>query len=196
MRHTFPTKFTAVFLALAAALLAGNRLLAADLGKPPASRAPHGNPVAIPPGVTLPSTTVPPPYYLPQLSTPVPTQPCPHAAPSTMEKLIDLGTHLGRALDLAVDLLSGNEADLLSKNNTALLSGNKPEILSGNNPKVLSENTTPILSGNSFSMFSNIKVEVHIDHSGNSTPAGATSQPVAPPMVPSPEPSRTQPRKK
>ena len=82
------------------------------------------------------------------------------------------GTHLGRAVDIAVELFSGNEAELLSKNKTALLSGNRPTILSGNNPKVLSENTTPIFSGNTFSVLSNIKVEIHIDNSGNSAAGG------------------------
>src|SRR5208283_248173 len=97
---------------------------------------------------------------------------------ATLEKMKDLGAHLGRALDIAVDLFSGNQADLLSKNKTALLSGNSPALLSGNAPKVLSENTTPILSGNTFSLFSNIKVEIHINNSGNTTAAGAAAQPV------------------
>ena len=95
---------------------------------------------------------------------------------------------LGRALDVAVDLLSGNETDLLSRNKTALLSGNKPEILSGNKaailsgnkpeilsgnkPAILSGNTTPILSGNTFSVLSNIKIEIHINNSGNSPMPG------------------------
>jgi hypothetical protein len=90
-------------------------------------------------------------------------------------KLKALGTHLGRALDVAASLFSDNEAEFLARNKTALLSGNsanllsgnKPNILSGNAPKLLSDNQTPILSGNSFSFLSNIKIEIHIENSGN-----------------------------
>ena len=88
---------------------------------------------------------------------------------ATMEKLKNLGTELGRTLDLAIDLFSGNGADSLSQNKTALLSGNSP--------KLLSENTTPILSGNTFSLFSNIKVEIHIDNSGNNVTGGSAAPP-------------------
>lgn len=99
---------------------------------------------------------------------------------TALEKLKNLGTELGRAVDIAVELLSNNTADLLSGNKMALLSGNAPTILSGNAPKVLSENTTPILSGNTFSFFSNVKIEIHIENSGNTAtaaPAVHTSQP-------------------
>ena len=147
MRHASQVKVAAVFLSLTAALLAGNRLFAADRTSPAAAR------------------------------------PCPHATPTTAEKLKDLGSQLGRALGIAIDLLSNNQADLLSKNKTALLSGN--------NPKVLSENTTPILSGNTFSVLSNIKIEIHIDNSGNNTAGGAAAQPSPRRAIPSPEPSRT-----
>jgi hypothetical protein len=104
----------------------------------------------------------------------------PHTKPdATAEKMKALGAHLGRALDIALDLLSGNEANMLSKNNAALLSGNSPTLLSGNSPtllsgnapKVLSENTTPIFSGNTFSLLSNIKVDIHIEKSGNNVAA-------------------------
>ena len=94
-----------------------------------------------------------------------PAKPCPAA----LDKVKALGTHLGRALDVALDLMSGNEADFLSKNKTALLSGNSP--------KLLSENQTPIFSGNTFSLFSNIRVEIHIENSGNSI---APQQPANP----------------
>lgn len=96
---------------------------------------------------------------------------------ATIDKLKELGNEVGRILALTADLFSGNEADLLSKNKTALLSGNCPALLSGNNPKVLSENQTPIFSGNSFSVLSNIKVEIHIDNRGNSVSAGTPPQP-------------------
>jgi len=94
---------------------------------------------------------------------------------ATLDKVKALGEHLGRAVDLAFDLLSGNSAELFSKNRTALLSGNKTALLSGNSanllsgnaPKLLSDNTTPILSGNSFSLLSNFKLEIHIENSGN-----------------------------
>jgi hypothetical protein len=136
----------------------------------------------------------------PQALSPTGVKPSPHAAAATVDKLKDLGAHLGRALDIAFDLLSGNEAhllsgneaDLLSKNDTALLSGNCPKVRLGDNPKVLSENRAAAFSGNSFSLFSNIKVEIHIDHSGNSM--------AAPPALmrpaPAPELLRTQPPKK
>ena len=107
-------------------------------------------------------------------------KPGPQKAPTVMEKLKTLGTLLGRALDVAVDLLSNNNMKAMSDNKATLLSGNAPNILSGNAPKLLSgnetkllsENTTPILSGNTFSMFSNIRVEIHIENS-----AGAMAQP-------------------
>ncbi|MCC6123758.1 MAG: hypothetical protein IT426_02250 [Pirellulales bacterium] len=93
-----------------------------------------------------------------------------------------------RALKLAVNLLSGNETnllsgnrpELLSNNKAALLSGNSPELLSGNSPKLLSDNKpnilsgnqTPILSGNriSLSILSGLKIEIHIENSGNHNP--------------------------
>ena len=63
-----------------------------------------------------------------------------------------------------VDVLSGNSAHLLSENQTQLLSGNKP--------KLLSDNQTPIFSGNRISLFSNIKVEVHIEISNSQNDNG------------------------
>jgi len=122
------------------------------------------------------------------------------AAPA--ERLKDLGglskgllEELKLAFDVAVDLLSGNEAhllsgnkaDLLSKNKTALLSGNSPKLLSeispkllsGNSPKVLSENQTPLLSGNRVSILSNIKLDVRITitNSGNNGAAAQAAKP-------------------
>ena len=153
MRHTFQMYVVAVFLSLAAVLSAQQRLFSAELGRSPAAK---------------------------------PTAPAsPQETATTAEKLKTLGALLRGALDVTVDLLSGNETDLLSKNHTALLSGNNPKVLSGNNPKVLSgnsakvlsENQTPILSGNTFSMFSNIKIEVHIQNSGNTITPGAAQPP-------------------
>ena len=103
------------------------------------------------------------------------SKPAPPPA-AVCDKLKEIGEHLARALDVAVELLSGNEADILSKNHTTLLSGNSPTLLSGNTPKVLSGNKptvlsgnqTPIFSGNTFSLLSNIKLEIHIENSGNS----------------------------
>ncbi len=111
----------------------------------------------------------------------------PRACPTAV-KLKDIATHLGRALSIAADLFSGNEADLLSNNKTALLSGNTPTLLSGNTPtllsgnapKVLSENTTPILSGNTISVLSNVKIEIHIDNSGKGSTGGTTAPPPGP----------------
>jgi hypothetical protein len=90
-----------------------------------------------------------------------------------------------REVELAVNLLSGNETnllsgnkpELLSKNKAELLSDNKTELLSKNNPKLLSDNKqkilsnnkTAILSGNHFSFFSGLKIEIHIDNVGNNS---------------------------
>jgi hypothetical protein len=116
-------------------------------------------------------------------------KPAPKKPEPTMEKVKALGEHLGRALDLALDILSGNQADLFSKNKAALLSGNKAAFLSGNAPKVLSENQTPIFSGNKISFFSNLKVEIHIENSGNGAgPAPAIKPVTAVPML---QPSTT-----
>ncbi len=117
---------------------------------------------------------------------PPPAKKPPVNADAAMEKAKALGEHLGRALDLAIDLFSGNQADLLSKNKTALLSGNSPKVLTGDNPKVLSENTTPVFSGNTFSLLSNIKVEIHIENSGN---GARPPQAGVRPNVPAPAPS-------
>jgi hypothetical protein len=110
----------------------------------------------------------------------------PLAAAKGPQDLGELKTTLWDKLRrLALDMFSGNEAnflsgnkpDLLSKNDTELLSGNcpkllsenNPKLLSGNSPKLLSENQTPLCSGNRFSLFSDIKLEIHIDisNSGN-----------------------------
>ena len=118
----------------------------------------------------------------------------PPKPPATVEKLLALREHLGRALDITVDLLSGNKA--------ALFSGNSVNLLSGNTPKILSENQTPIFSGNKFSLFSNIKVEIHIENSGNGAgtpPAVKTVSsvsaigPPAPFLTPRPAPTYTSP---
>jgi hypothetical protein len=82
-----------------------------------------------------------------------------------------------REVELAVNLLSGNETnllsgnkpELLSKNKAELLSDNKTELLSKNNPKLLSNNKTAILSGNHFSFFSGLKIEIHIENVGNNS---------------------------
>jgi hypothetical protein len=87
--------------------------------------------------------------------------------------------------EAAVKILSGNETNLLSGNSPKLLSDNEPKILSGNRAKLLSENEpkilsnnktavlsgnkTPILSGNRISFFSGLKIEIHIENTGNNS---------------------------
>ena len=203
MRHSFQVHVVAVFLSGATALSAGNGLLAAEPAKPAAKPAPLGLQFQIT-GQGVPTAARA-------------ARPAPQRAATTMEKLKNLGAQLRRALDIAVDLLSNNEADLLSKNKTALLSGNeadllaknKTALLSGNSPKLVSDNATPILSGNktpilsgnktpilsgnTFSMFSNIKVEIHIENSGNNNVApGAAALPPRPSAVPTYVPPPTQ----
>jgi hypothetical protein len=139
----------------------------------------------------------------------VPVKPAPKKPDVAMEKVKALGEHLGRALDIAMELFSGNQADLLSKNKMALLSGNKPDLLSknkaallsgnsptllsGNAPKLLSENQTPILSGNKISLFSNFKVEIHIENSGNGAAMPSAIRPAPSVYVPGAG-SRAMPR--
>ena len=58
---------------------------------------------------------------------------------ATAEKVKALGEHLGRALDIAVDLLSGNKADSLKTDclrsgNSPIALGQCPTLLSGNGP--------------------------------------------------------------
>lgn len=152
MRHTGRILVLAGSFSLAIAVLAGGRLLAAGGPSAPGPK----DPVKHAPGsigtMVLDGLMNPPP------------KPAPAA---TLQKLKELGAHLGRAFDIVVDLFSNNQADLLSNNKAALLSGNKPTVLSGNRTKVLSDNTTPILSGNKFSFLSDIKIEVRIVNSGN-----------------------------
>jgi hypothetical protein len=74
---------------------------------------------------------------------------------------------LGRlALDVAVDLLSGNQAHLLSGNKTDLLSGNSPKLLSEISPELLSRNEVELLSGNKPELLSRNETELL---SGNKT---------------------------
>ncbi|MGO9115060.1 MAG: hypothetical protein ACLP9L_38095 [Thermoguttaceae bacterium] len=218
MRHTFQAHVVAVILSVAAALSADNRLLAAE----PAAKPSHPS---TKPSVPGPSNK---PDLLHAFNPQRPGVLSPQAAATAMEKLRTLGALLGRALDVAVDLLSGNETDLLSRNKTALLSGNSPKLLSGNSPnllsgnapnllsgnapnllsgnapnllsgnapKILSENKTPILSGNTISMFSNIKVEIHIynnNNGNNNTVTGNTAQPPRIPAGPNSGPSVNPP---
>jgi hypothetical protein len=92
------------------------------------------------------------------------------------------------------NLLSGNRPELLSKNKTSLLSGNSPELLSKNNPKLLSENKqkllsgnkTAIFSGNHFSFFSGLKIDIHIENTGNNNGNNSGNIP-PPPPGPAPE---------
>ena len=161
MRHSFQVHVVAVFLSVATALSAGNGLLAAEPAKPAAKPAPLGLQFRIT-GQGVPTAARA-------------ARPAPQRAATTMEKLKNLGAQLRRALDIAVDLLSNNEADLLSKNKTALLSGNeadllaknKTALLSGNSPKLVSDNATPILSGNKTPILSGNKTPIL---SGNKTP--------------------------
>lgn len=191
MRNLFQVHSVAVLLSLTAFFSADQRLRASE---PTSAKATRPSPSA--------AASNTPRIYAPALGSAA-LNPTPPKTATTMEKLRNLGALLGRALDVAVDLLSGNETDLLSRNKTALLSGNKPEILSGNKaailsgnkpeilsgnkPAILSGNTTPILSGNTFSVLSNIKIEIHINNSGNSPMPGVMAQPgarvVAPYMV-------------
>ncbi len=190
MRHTFQIQIyvMAVFLSLAAVLSAQQRLFSAEPGK---------SPVAKPNTPSSPQKTATTSSVWTTITATTPASP--QKTATTAEKLKTLGALLRGALDVTVDLLTGNETDLLSKNHTALLSGNNPKVLSGNNPKVLSgnsakvlsENQTPILSGNSFSMFSNIKIEVHIQNSGNTIRPGAAQPSQAPAAKNS---ARTPPR--
>ena len=131
MRHTFQVPVVMVFLSVAAVLAADNRLSAAEQAKPGATPVPSALKFLI--------TKAPPAAA---------AKPAPQHAAATMEKLRNLGAQLRRALDIAVDLFSGNEADLLSKNKTALLSGNSPRLLSGNEAELLAKNKTALLSGN------------------------------------------------
>jgi hypothetical protein len=182
MRHTFQIQIyvMAVFLSLAAVLSAQQRLFSAEPGK---------SPVAKPNTPSSPQKTATTSSVWTTITATTPASP--QKTATTAEKLKTLGALLRGALDVTVDLLSGNETDLLSKNHTALLSGNNPKVLSGNSAKVLSENQTPILSGNSFSMFSNIKIEVHIQNSGNTIRPGAAQPSQAPAAKNS---ARTPPR--
>jgi hypothetical protein len=136
-----------------------------------------------------------------------------HHPPVSPEALLDQLKKVGqlqkprwesllRALELAVNLLSGNETNLLSGNKPELLSGNKAallsgncpkllsgnetELLSGNKPKILSDNQTPILSGNRFSLsvLSNLKIEIHIENTGNNS--GNHAPPPPPPATEKP----------
>ena len=99
----------------------------------------------------------------------------PKAPPA--DKLKALGEHLGRALDLALDILSGNEAEFLSGNKAALLSGNsaRTKAFNGEKPTVLSGNKMSAFSGNKIDLFSNIKlfsdikVEIHVHNSGTNS---------------------------
>ncbi len=146
MRHTFQAQFVVVFLSLAAALSANQRLFAAEPASPaaakraaPATAERFFSPTADPwSSLIAPATQASPsvganPWLSLIAPPPAAAKPAPQSAAATLEKLKNIGSLLGRALDLAVHLMSGNEADMLSKNSTALLSGNKPEVLSGNN---------------------------------------------------------------
>jgi hypothetical protein len=65
------------------------------------------------------------------------------------------------------ELLSGNETELLSGNETELFSGNKPKLLSGNETELLSGNKPKFLNGNRVSVLSGNKLEIRIVNSGN-----------------------------
>ena len=190
MRHTSKTLVAALFFSLAATPVASLRLLAAEKTSPSAAKPKPPQGFGMPaPGGLFPAPRGGLPSFAPG---PAGVQQAAQAA-ATLEKLKELRTHLGRALSVACDLFSGNEANLLSGNKTALLSGNKPEILSGNKtallsgnkpeilsgnkPAILSGNKTPIFSGNTLSILSNFKIEINIENSGNH-PAPAPATPV------------------
>jgi hypothetical protein len=194
MRRTSSTLIAALILSLAAVPAVNHRLSAAELqlaqaAKPALEKLKEAQKKKEPQKKTEKEATLQFTLQPARVAKPAPDKTV------TMDKIKSLGEHLARALDIAVDLFSGNEAEFLSKNRTALLSGNKPTILSGNAPnllsgnapnllsgnapKLLSGNATPIfsgnkaqiLSGNSFSMFSNLKIEIHIENSGNNSPS-------------------------
>jgi hypothetical protein len=174
MQHKSKAQVVALFLALTASLLVINRLSAADR---PADAAAKQNTPPKTPSLNNNSYVPYVPYnntYKPG-SSPAAAITGPNKAAATEEKLKNLGALLGRALDVAIDLLSGNETDLLSRNKTALLSGNKSEILSGNRPEILSGNKPEILSGNKPEILSGNKPEILSGNkpkvlSGNRTP--------------------------
>jgi len=187
MRHASKSQVAALLLSLTATLLIASRLSAAD--GPPATAAKPGARPAMSSVPGSPSTRGPNfinPYaarpFIPGPS-PAAASPSPQKSPTTAEKLKQLGSLLGRALDVAVSLLSGNETELFSKNQAALLSGNKPEILSGNKadllsgnkPEILSGNKPKLLSGNKAALLSGNKPEILSGNkpnvlSGNKTP--------------------------
>ena len=199
MRRTFQAQVVAAFLSVAAVLAADSRLFAAD-SNPPAKAKPELTPRMPGPGA---NPFAPPGPRNPNRPGLAAAMMSPQNAAAAVEKLRALGTQIGRALDVAVRLLSGNELDFVSRNRTELLSGNAPKLLSGNSPKLLSgnspkllsgnapkllsDNETPILSGNSFSMFSNIKIEIHVynnNNGNNNNVTGNTAQPRQPPTGP------------
>jgi hypothetical protein len=164
MQRTSKALVAALFLSLAAAPFAGQRLLAADK---PADAVKRSTTTLQATWQASPTTVTDAKVAAKPVAKPTPK------SDATMEKLKDLRTHLGRALSIACDLFSGNEAELFSNNKAAILSGNSPALLSGNKPAILSGNTTPILSGNTLSVLSNIKIEIHIENSGNNHPPHA-----------------------
>ncbi len=194
MRHTFQVQAIAALLAAAAVLSFEHRLLAADATSPaPATRS-FGSPT--PGRIYRPDSGGP---IRPQAKSPAAPMLSPQEMAAAKEKLRNLGSQIGRALDVAVRLLSGNEVDFVSRNKTNLLSGNAPEILSGNKPNLLSDNKMAVMSRNSFSMFSNIKVEIHIynnNNGNNNNVTGNTAQPPRTPGGPGLEPIRAPSLKK
>ena len=113
MRHTPKTQLLALVLTSTATLLANGRLFAADQPRPPPSAKSFPTPCyprhsQSRPHAQSPSVAV--------------ARPSPQKPAAAMEKLKDLVVQLRRTLDIAFDLLSGNETDLLSRNKTALLS--------------------------------------------------------------------------
>jgi hypothetical protein len=152
MRHAISVPCLAALFLLAMFLLTANIASAGDEPTPPIKPAPSAKPA-------------PPP------------KPAPAKPDAALDKIKELGDHLSRALGIAVDLLSRNQVDLLSKNAAALLSGNSPNLLSGNSPNLLSGNKPEVLNGNralivtgnTFSLLSNIKVEIHVESSGKNS---------------------------
>jgi hypothetical protein len=140
-----------------------------------------------------PAPSQPQPSYAP-----VPYAPSVAAAPGGPAQHFAVPTPLGRAAsllkqyealkenlcrfawDMAVNLLSGNEAHLLSENCPKLLSENNPKLLSDNKAQLLSGNQTRIFSNNHLSFFSDLKIEIHIENTGNNSgnhPSGPNMPP-------------------
>ncbi len=81
---------------------------------------------------------------------------------------------------------------LLSDLAVPLLSGNEAELLSGNETNLLSENDTRLLSGNKITLFSHNTLQIHITESGNNNVGGHAAPVSEPSRAERPERSRPE----